>query len=107
MGVPKQVYQFAKNFVASNSSLNILMNNAGCMINERTMVEDGQLEANFAANTLGTYILTKTLMPLIEKSDKPRIVTKMQLSKKETFPNLFFNSEFLSSSLCHLVECLM
>ena len=89
MGVPKQVYQFAKNFAASNSSLNILMNNAGCMINERTMVEDGQLESNFATNTLGTYILTKTLMPLIEKSDKPRIVRIIQSSIK-TFFNLFF-----------------
>lgn len=73
MGVPKQVFQFAKTFAENNSSLNILMNNAGCMINERTMVEDGQLEANFATNTLGTYILTKTLMPLITKSEKPRI----------------------------------
>lgn len=77
MGVPKQVFQFAKTFAENNSSLNILMNNAGCMINERTMVEDGQLEANFATNTLGTYILTKTLMPLITKSEKPRIVNDL------------------------------
>ena len=67
------------------------MNNAGCMINERTMVEDGQLEANFATNVLGTYILTKTLMPLIEKSEKPRIV--IAHFKKITF--LFYSFDKL------------
>lgn len=71
MGVPRQVMKFAKEF---QGPLNILMNNAGCMINERTMVEDNTLEANFATNTLGTYILTKTLLPMIAKGTKPRIL---------------------------------
>lgn len=70
---PKQVYKFANDFVAAQKPLNILMNNAGCMVNERTTVEDGMLETNFAANTLGTHILTKILMPFIAQFDKPRI----------------------------------
>ena len=74
MSQPKQVYKFAQEFLSSNRSLNILVNNAGCMVNERTKIEDDSLEVNFATNTLGTHILTKTLMPLIAKSDKPRIV---------------------------------
>lgn len=75
IGQPKKVMQFSKDFIASGKPLNILMNNAGCMINERTMVEDNTLEANFATNTLGTYILTKSLIPLIEQASKPRILT--------------------------------
>jgi len=72
MSQPRQVYKFAKEFASNQSSLNILVNNAGCMINERETVEG--LEANFATNTLGTHILTKVLLPLISKSLKPRVV---------------------------------
>lgn len=75
MSQPRQVAKFAKEFVEASKPLNILLNNAGCMINERETVEDGALEANFATNTLGTYILTKTLLPHIAKFEKPRILT--------------------------------
>lgn len=71
---PRNVMKFAKDFVESKKPLNILMNNAGCMINDRQTVED-DLEANFATNTLGTFILTKTLLPVIEQGDKPRVLT--------------------------------
>merc|ERR1712209_123798 len=30
---------------------------------------------NFATNTLGTYLLTTGLLPLLEKSDQPRVIT--------------------------------
>jgi dehydrogenase/reductase SDR family protein 12 len=73
MSKPRSVYEFAKEFTSSNKPLNILVNNAGCMVNERQLVE-GDLESNFATNTLGTYILTKALLPVIAKSEKPRII---------------------------------
>ncbi|CAF0853642.1 unnamed protein product [Brachionus calyciflorus] len=69
---PRQVYKFAKDFADSQKPLSILVNNAGCMINEREFIEN-DIEANFATNTLGTYILTKALIPLISKAEKPRI----------------------------------
>ncbi|XP_067419171.1 dehydrogenase/reductase SDR family member 12 isoform X2 [Emydura macquarii macquarii] len=50
------------------------INNAGCMVNKRELTEDG-LEKNFATNTLGTYILTTALLPLLEKEDDPRVIT--------------------------------
>lgn len=71
---PKAVYQFAYNFREKHDGLHVLVNNAGCMCNTRLLTEDG-LEKNFATNTLGTHILTKTLLPLLKKSDKPRVVT--------------------------------
>jgi dehydrogenase/reductase SDR family protein 12 len=44
------------------------------MVNDRQKIENDSLEINFATNTLGTHILTKTLIPLVAKSEKPRIV---------------------------------
>ena len=44
------------------------------MVNQREVVEDG-LDKNFATNTLGTYILTAGLLPLLEQSEQPRVVT--------------------------------
>lgn len=72
MSQPRQVYKFAKEFAESQKPLNVLVNNAGCMINERQTVEG--LEANFSTNTLGTHILTKTLIPVLEKAEKPRVI---------------------------------
>ncbi|XP_027530219.1 dehydrogenase/reductase SDR family member 12 isoform X2 [Neopelma chrysocephalum] len=50
------------------------INNAGCMVNNRELTEDG-LEKNFATNTLGTYILTTALLPLLGKEADARVIT--------------------------------
>jgi dehydrogenase/reductase SDR family protein 12 len=42
------------------------------MINERQMV-DGEYEANFATNTLGTYILTTNLIPVLNENQPARV----------------------------------
>ncbi|XP_029385893.1 dehydrogenase/reductase SDR family member 12 [Echeneis naucrates] len=73
MSSAKQVWEFAQNFSQSNS-LHVLINNAGCMVNQRELTEDG-LEKNFATNTLGTYILTTALIPALRKVEDPRVVT--------------------------------
>ena len=43
------------------------------MVNQRELTDDG-IEKNFATNTLGTYLLTMGLIPVIKKSEDPRIV---------------------------------
>jgi dehydrogenase/reductase SDR family protein 12 len=48
------------------------------MVNTREFVE-GNIEVNFATNTLGTYILTKSLIPVVSKAEKPRIVSFQKL----------------------------
>uniref|UniRef100_A0A8C1YD74 Si:ch211-165b10.3 n=3 Tax=Cyprinus carpio TaxID=7962 RepID=A0A8C1YD74_CYPCA len=70
----RKVWEFAEAFKKEHSSLNVLINNAGCMVNQREMNSDG-LEKNFATNTLGVYVLTKCLIPLLEKSRDPRVIT--------------------------------
>ncbi|XP_037095807.1 dehydrogenase/reductase SDR family member 12 [Syngnathus acus] len=73
MSSAKQVWEFAQSFSQSND-LHVLINNAGCMVNQRELTEEG-LEKNFATNTLGTYILTTALLPALKKATDPRVVT--------------------------------
>ena len=51
---PRKVIEFANSFVESDRSLDVLVNNAGVMVNTRELTEEG-LEKNFSTNTLGTY----------------------------------------------------
>lgn len=67
----KSVHQFAKDF---NQQLYCLVNNAGCMVNNREVTNQG-FEKNFATNTLGMYILTKSLLNDSKISKNGRVVT--------------------------------
>lgn len=73
MSNPRKVWEFASGF-SQNHNLHVLINNAGCMVNQRELTEDG-LEKNFATNSLGTYILTTALIPTLKKSENPRVIT--------------------------------
>lgn len=74
MSNSKKVLEFASEFKQSGKSLNVLVNNAGCMVNERT-VNEYNLEVNFATNTFGTYILTESLMELLKTQENPQVIT--------------------------------
>uniref|UniRef100_UPI003AAE03AA dehydrogenase/reductase SDR family member 12 isoform X1 n=1 Tax=Centroberyx gerrardi TaxID=166262 RepID=UPI003AAE03AA len=74
MSETRKVWEFAEAFKRQHPSLNVLINNAGCMVNKREANAEG-LEKNFATNTLGMYILTQTLIPLIQRSRDPRVIT--------------------------------
>lgn len=67
----EKVHVFAKNF---DQELYCLVNNAGCMVNDRQMTSAG-FEKNFATNTLGMYILTKTFLNDSKISKNGRVVT--------------------------------
>ncbi|XP_060944209.1 dehydrogenase/reductase SDR family member 12 [Limanda limanda] len=73
MSIARQVWEFAQSF-SQTDAVHVLINNAGCMVNQRELTEEG-LEKNFATNTLGTYILTTALIPALKKVQDPRVVT--------------------------------
>ncbi|XP_072259504.1 dehydrogenase/reductase SDR family member 12 [Pyxicephalus adspersus] len=73
MSNPKEIWEFAEKFKTENR-LNVLINNAGCMVNQRELTEDG-IEKNFATNVLGTYILTRALLPALKHEEDARVVT--------------------------------
>nr|XP_041572203.1 dehydrogenase/reductase SDR family member 12 isoform X2 [Taeniopygia guttata] len=88
---PKEIWKFAEKF-QNEHKLNVLINNAGCMVNNRELTEDG-LEKNFATNTLGTYIMTTALVPLLEKAADARVRQQVVLTEQwaKTYRNIHFS----------------
>ncbi|XP_056004570.1 dehydrogenase/reductase SDR family member 12-like isoform X1 [Ostrea edulis] len=74
MSKPRDIFKFVRGFRESGKVLDVLINNAGCMVNTRELTEEG-LEKNFATNTLGIHILTTELVPLLSERNKPRVIT--------------------------------
>ncbi|XP_052432977.1 dehydrogenase/reductase SDR family member 12 [Carassius gibelio] len=70
----KKVWEFAESFKKKYKTLNVLINNAGCMMAKREVNDEG-LEKSFVSNSLAVYILIKSLIPLLEKSPEPRVIT--------------------------------
>ncbi|KAJ8271113.1 hypothetical protein GJAV_G00122900 [Gymnothorax javanicus] len=70
----QRVWEFAEYFRRRYRCLNVLNNNAGCMVLKREVTSEG-FERNFATKTLGVYILTQGLLPLLERSRAPRVIT--------------------------------
>jgi NAD(P)-dependent dehydrogenase (short-subunit alcohol dehydrogenase family) len=77
--LPLDLGDFAsiRSFVAAFSKrfdrLDVLVNNAGVTMRERTTTKDG-FESTFGVNHLGTALLTRELLPLLEKSAPSRVV---------------------------------
>jgi NAD(P)-dependent dehydrogenase (short-subunit alcohol dehydrogenase family) len=60
------VVKAADELTAKLFNINVLINNAGGMFNDFTLTKDG-FELTFASNHLGHFLLTKRLMPLLQK----------------------------------------
>ncbi len=59
--------------LAQTNRLDGLINNAGAEYRTRTLTIDG-LEANFATNVLGPFLLTSSLLPVLKRAAHSRIV---------------------------------
>ncbi|WP_417610984.1 SDR family NAD(P)-dependent oxidoreductase [Owenweeksia hongkongensis] len=55
------------------SSIDILINNAGVLKSNAQQNQDG-LDMRFAVNYYAPYLLTNGLLPILKKSDSPRII---------------------------------
>jgi NAD(P)-dependent dehydrogenase (short-subunit alcohol dehydrogenase family) len=64
---------FAKQFRKDYERLDVLVNNAGMWTNKRTTTADG-FETTFGVNHVGTFLLTRELLPVLEASAPARIV---------------------------------
>jgi NAD(P)-dependent dehydrogenase (short-subunit alcohol dehydrogenase family) len=64
------VLAFTAELRAREPALHILVNNAGVWLDERETNEDG-IELTWATNVLGTHVMTRELLPLLEASGRP------------------------------------
>ena len=67
------VHKLAERILSDEHRLEVLINNAGIIVQERKESEDGY-ELTFAVNYLSHYLLTRLLLPLLEHSAPSRIV---------------------------------
>lgn len=67
------VREFAAAVARAHPALQLLVNNAGALFNERRQTAEGH-ELTFATNALGPYMLTHLLLPLLRAGRPARIV---------------------------------
>ncbi len=67
------VRRAAARIAAEEPRLDVLINNAGMLLDERTLSADG-IELTFATNVLGPFLLTSLLAPLLAHRAPARIV---------------------------------
>jgi NAD(P)-dependent dehydrogenase (short-subunit alcohol dehydrogenase family) len=68
-----EVRRLADEFLRRFDRLDVLVNNAGTVFKDRTLTKDG-IEATFAVNHLGYFLLTRLLLDRIVRSAPARIV---------------------------------
>jgi NAD(P)-dependent dehydrogenase (short-subunit alcohol dehydrogenase family) len=74
LAVQAEVRRLAKEFEASHDRLDVLVNNAGLILDRRTETPDG-IEMTLAVNHLAPFLLTNLLLDLLKKSAPSRIIT--------------------------------
>ncbi len=77
------IKEFAKNFRMKYNNIDVLVNNAGAIIGERQVNDEG-LEMMFATNHLGYFLMTHYLFDLLKASDSARIVNVASLAHRFT-----------------------
>jgi NAD(P)-dependent dehydrogenase (short-subunit alcohol dehydrogenase family) len=109
--VQSQIHTLAQEIKTKYERLDVLVNNAGLIGNERELTTDG-LELTFAVNHLGYFILTNLLKDCLLKSPEGRIVnvsSEMHRFTKLDFDNLQSEKSYTSikaygiSKLCNIL----
>jgi NAD(P)-dependent dehydrogenase (short-subunit alcohol dehydrogenase family) len=82
----KSVASAAEFIKEQTDQLDVLINNAGGINKDRKVTKDG-FEASFSINHLGPFLLTKKLLPLLEKSPSARIINVSSEAHKVAKPD--------------------
>ena len=75
------IKDFAEKVIATESRLDLLVNNAGVMIPPPSMTEDG-FELQFGVNFIGHFALTSHLFNLLESTKGSRVVTLSSIAHR-------------------------
>jgi dehydrogenase/reductase SDR family member 12 len=71
---PSQIRAFSETFLANQPRLDVLINNAGVLTQQRQRTAGG-LELTFATNVLGPFLLTSLLLPALLAGAPSRVIT--------------------------------
>ena len=69
----RSVRRFAEQCEAGPGRVDVLVNNAGVLTEERSLSRDG-IELTLATNVVGPFLLTKLLSPLLRRSAPARVI---------------------------------
>jgi len=92
----RSVKSFADNVIQAESSLDLLVNNAGIMIPPPSKTEDG-FEIQFGVNFVGHFTLTGHLFNLLESTKGSRVVTLSSIAHRGSaidFDNFRLEKEY-------------
>jgi NAD(P)-dependent dehydrogenase (short-subunit alcohol dehydrogenase family) len=84
------IREFAAAFLAGHPKLDVLVNNAGLILSQRTETEDG-FETTFGVNHLGHVLLTELLLDRLKESAPSRIVVVASEAHKFALDGLKFD----------------
>ncbi len=73
LAVPDSIRGFAAEFQSGHPRLDVLINNAGVLSFRRRLTPQG-IEAQFAVNVLGPFLLTNLLLPRLKASAPSRVI---------------------------------
>lgn len=68
------IKNFVNDITAKFSSIDVLINNAGIFIDDEDLPIAEKILKTFKTNTLGPFLLTESLWPLLQKSSAARVV---------------------------------
>jgi retinol dehydrogenase-12 len=73
LSVQSNLRMLANTIQSKTDSLDILINNAGCVSSKRILTADG-IELQFAVNHIAPFLLTELLVPSLAKSRQGRVI---------------------------------
>ena len=91
----EEVRSMAEKIKAEQSSIDVLVNNAGIFKTANTITDNG-LDVRMVVNYLAPFVLTHSLLPLIKKSDHPRIINLSSAAQESISPESFKKNSSLS-----------
>lgn len=68
-----EIRSLATRILDQNPAIHVLVNNAGCMLHERLISDEG-FEQSYATNLLGHFLLTHLLLERMKESEPARII---------------------------------
>jgi NAD(P)-dependent dehydrogenase (short-subunit alcohol dehydrogenase family) len=105
----QSVREMASRFKGENARLDVLINNASVFKGKRTVTPDG-LEAMFATNHLGHFLLTNLLLDELKASQQARVInisapttTKLDFDDLQGEKKFSALSAFGASKMCNLL----